>query len=588
MKSHFFEFKFINRIASYIVLIAVLAGLFACSKETMNGSGGVSAVNPPPEPPPFTGPDPNKGLPVREMAAKADSYAITYGALDPAAIKTFQSYPLVIVHPYNGNITRSQVAQIKQGLDPADTSKHVVVLCYVSIGEDGRTFGLSDAQMLADKRFAGDGTGPSIDPRGAGAGGTSLLNVDPLGTPTNGGFASYYVNDNAVHCKGAPDKSPDQNGNFNTRFVNAGDPKWYDTVNNMLMDVSSHTPPGLKELLTTTYGRGLGCDGLFLDTIDTAAPNSYTSCTDTNHSNSEWTAKGFTDFVKRLFDEYPDKVILLNRGLFYFDPRHPQYEVSPRGLIDIGFFESYHLDNDSTPVSKYFPNNKYNVAPKLMAEANRPDGFKVLSLGYANSFNGPKPNIDIQTLLGKSTFGLSDLLIDVQEALAVGFRHYITSAPVDFINSFVKDHADMTDTKPPEWSSVYNANYDPPFAPAPRKGIQAAVPVPGNPGSIKVSWDVALDMNKVSYALYYKTSPFDFAADPNMTTATRVVLSPSIGDGYAQVWKDSMPSLFLQSVYPYQQTIAGLRQGVTYYFVLRAFDSKGNEENNQVVLTATP
>jgi hypothetical protein len=53
-------------------------------------------------------------------------------------------------------------------------------------------------------------------------------------------------------------------------------------VNNELADALvppgyPATPPGLKEMLTTTKGRGLGYDGVFLDTIDTAAPNSYAS-----------------------------------------------------------------------------------------------------------------------------------------------------------------------------------------------------------------------------------------------------------------------------------------------------------------------
>ncbi len=46
----------------------------------------------------------------------------------------------------------------------------------------------------------------------------------------------------------------------------------------------------------------------------------------------------------------------------------------------------------------YSPDNLYNYAPKLMAEANRPDGFRVLSLGYAEG-----PGISYETLFGRST-----------------------------------------------------------------------------------------------------------------------------------------------------------------------------------------
>lgn len=566
------------------VFLAGTVGLSAgCGKQTLSGADAPSGQSV--QPPAFA-PDPNAGLDVRKMAANAASYAITYGALDAAAIQNLKTYPLVIVHPYNGNITRDQIMSIKQGVNPSDSGDNVVVLCYISIGEDSRTFGLSDAQMLADSRFVGNGTGPVVDPRGAGASGTSLVGLDPLGTPTNGGFASFYLNDNAVHCNGAADGSPDSNPNFKTRFVNAGDPGWYQVVSDMTMNTNNHTPPGLKEMMTNNYGRSLGCDGVFLDTLDTAAPNKYTGsiCSNSiNFTNSEWTAQGFTNFIKRLRGEYQDKVILQNRGLFYFDPRYAHYDVSARGFIDINFFESYYLDNNSdSVVSPYYLDNKYNVAPKLMAEANRPDGFKVLSLGYANGFNDvPKPGIDIRTLLGQSILGFSTLLTDVTEALDVGFHPYITSASVEYINSFAKNHLPLIDTTPPHWSSVYNANYDPPLPETPRVGIQKAVTT--SPGSVTLSWDVALDMNRVSYRLYYQPpgTSFDFA------TATKLMLTPVPGDGYAQVWNSAIPSQALSTVYPYQQTITGLQTGATYRFVIRAVDSAGNEDTNTNFIEVT-
>jgi hypothetical protein len=570
-----------KRVAMKIALLALMIFLaVGCSTGTRDGNtpaassdAGALITN-----------DPNAGLDVRTLTAKAGSYAITYGTLDSSTIETLKTYPLVIVHPYNGDITRSQVFSIKQGSNPDISSDNVVVLCYVSVGEDTRTYGLSDADMLADPRFRGDGSGPSTDPRPAGTR-SLVLGADKIkGVPTNGGYASYYLNDNALRCND-PAGKPDQNPDFKTRFVNAGDPVWYSVVNSMTFNNASHTPPGLKEMLTTGYGRGLGCDGVFLDTIDTAAPNAYTSCSQTVHTSSEWTAQGFSEFIQRLRSNYPDKVILQNRGLFYFDPRQPHFEVFKRGVIDLGFFESYYLDNNSSSViSPYFDDNRYNVVPKIMAEANRPDGFKVLSLGYANGFTAPKPGIDIQTLLlGASGSGYATLMDDVRFAQEVGFTPYITSASVDFLNSFVKNNASFSDTTPPQWSSVYNASSAPQLLPpVPRVGIQKAEKSAS--GSVTVSWDVALDMNRVSYVLYYQTTPLPF----DVTRATRVLITPSPGAGYDSVWSSADQALVLRGVYPYQQTIFGLQPGVPCHFVIRAVDSLGNEDSNQVVLTVTP
>ena len=105
--------------------------------------------------------------------------------------------------------------------------------------------------------------------------------------------------------------------------------------------------------------------------------------------------------------------------------------------------------------------------------------------------------------------------------------------------------------------------------------------MPGS-GSLTVRWDVALDLNPVRYAVYLQTRPFDFGADPNLTGATRIVLNPEIGAGFAA---GPGPSTF-----PYEATLGGLTPGQTYYVVLRAFDSSpaANEEKNQQVKAAAP
>ena len=87
----------------------------------------------------------------------------------------------------------------------------------------------------------------------------------------------------------------------------------------MKMDCPDHLP-GLREVLTGDYGRGLDCDGVFLDTVDTAAPNSYTNASSPVESEFEWTAPGFGAFIRKVHEQYPNKLILQNRGLFFSIP----------------------------------------------------------------------------------------------------------------------------------------------------------------------------------------------------------------------------------------------------------------------------
>ncbi len=550
------------------VAVAVVLGVAGVGCGAGGGSGFGSSSDP------------------HEAARRIDRYLVNYGPWPDESVAAARRYQMVILHPAPSNgVTRGLVAQIQAGVEPDDAGDDVKVLCYVSVGEDLRTVGLDDDGLRADPRFQGDGTGPRVDPRGPDADGERLTGMDPRGAPSPGGtgFASFYLDDNDVHNSRARvgDGVPDRNGIFGALFVNAGDPAWFDVVDGMKVD-SADGQAGLREVLTADHGRGLDCDGVFLDTVDTAAPNSFTDAGSPNQSEFEWTAPGFADFIRRVHETYPDKLILQNRGLFFFDPRLPQFAVNAADAIDFVLFESYRLDADATDEwdPLHYPDNRYNIAPKLMAEANRPGRFTVLSLGYAE---GPADLMSPDTLLGLSTVGFDSLLEDIRVTQELsGFRHYLTDRQVRLVNDFVTAHGDLDDSTPPVWTSTFNDHQAIPVGePTPRVGIQEAH---SDGGRITVRWDVALDQHRVDYVLYAQPTPFDFAADPRLTRATRIPLAAATAmpDDYAQ---GSGPHR-----YPYQATVSGLTPGELHYLMIRAVDQSAaaNEDDNTIVLAATP
>ena len=105
------------------------------------------------------------------------TYMIYYGKLNSKLIRQAKQYDVVILHPKQGNLTRSQVREIQ--------SAGTCVLGYLSIGEDLRTAGMTPEDMLKDWRFTGDGSGPRVDGREAGD--ESLDHVDLLGAPSRRG-----------------------------------------------------------------------------------------------------------------------------------------------------------------------------------------------------------------------------------------------------------------------------------------------------------------------------------------------------------------------------------------------------------------
>lgn len=474
-------------------------------------------------------------------------YLIYYGDWTHAQVEFARdNYRFVILHPSSSNITPVQIATMQAGPDLiSGTSDDISVFAYISVGEDDRP----------GSPFAGDGSGPRVDPRTAGT--EPLAGIDPLGDPSSRGtgFASYYLDDNDL------DGQPDRNAIFGGYYVNPGDPVWFTIL--VAMTKAADGRAGFEELLTTTTGNGYHCDGLFLDTLDTPAPNSFGA------TQFEWTTPAYQALVARISTAYPAKLMLGNRGVFFYNPNLKSYQFTLRPHLDMVLFESYHIDSSGSGApTAFFDDNKFNFAPKINAEAQRADGFTVLSLGYT----GPGEPAS----LGEGDF--------FESQAEQGWPLYRTNPALN-TTPFSTAAADwnavfLPDTEPPIWDSTaaHTGDSDPGTPgnqpPVPRVGIQQAV---GGDGQVTVRWDVARDQTgPVRYHIYHTDQPvLDF------DTATKITkVTPDI------------PALYLVGTgagrFAFEHTISGLNNGTTYRFAVGAEDALANEDSNTVVLAATP
>lgn len=179
---------------------------------------------------------------------------------------------------------------------------------YLSIGED-------------DSLNKGDGKGP-------------------------GGYASYYFDDGKGH--------PAQNGNWNSYYTNAANALWQDVI----------VYQRAKQILIDK-----GCDGLFLDTLDTV--DLYRDTRD-----------GMVGLVKKLRDTYPDKKLVINRG-FTVLPNVAQYLD---GLMFEDFSSTYDFETkkyaEASPEDK---NTNLMLVVNTVNQLKKEHYFVTFGLDYALS-----------------------------------------------------------------------------------------------------------------------------------------------------------------------------------------------------------
>ena len=612
------------------LLIAVAILVSSCPNPLDNHTDDIVDTDATPDIPDEGDQDSPEEAPVVDPAddagttSRISSYAVYYGPLDSTSVAALKAYDLVIVHPDQAmNSTPGiSVALLRASVQELKAAG-VTVIAYVSVGEDLRVrtyFHPYDATYYPDLPDDGwlhpdwsslqtDGrfykswptdlnfVGPVVDPRGALDGGGALDSYYRWPYQTDKGWASYYLDDadrNWVPSLN-PDL-PDYNRYFGAFFVNVGDRLWYETLRDQTRSFDGLF--GMDELLSSD---GLGFDGLFLDTIDTMGPNTYTKSGDPVPSEYEWTAPGLLYFIQNVKRDYPDTLIVQNRGLFFFDPRLAHYKHSARGLIDFVMFESYRLDSSAdtdVDTSTYYRENQKRIRQALMVEASRPDGFQVLSLGYVAEATDE-----------------NEVQADIAEATSSGFVHYITNPDITEIRTDALTARTVLDTLAPVWSSTGYVNNDVwPDAYTEdlvaREGIRltdwgylSGYDATG----LRLYYDVALDRNPVSYIVYCFNLTQGTAINPDtvwgaepwlkwdtwlhdgpewqefFSRAEAIQVTTRVRPEYENQYGAPAPDPANANDPPlaYWSEVPRIQPGVPYLLLLRARDSGGNETSNR-------
>jgi hypothetical protein len=483
----------------------------------------------------------------------SNKFLIYYGDdFSTSNLVALSKFDVVVLDANVANCLPSSVAYLQ-------THGVKYVLGYISIGEEPSSVGAP---------LPGNGDGPVYFD----------TNTSSYIYESNG-VASFYVDqewNGATNCFDVlnfrpgtayvEDGLPDTNHCFGGRFIWPNS-DWQWVITYQRIGGSSELPTrslaGLQQLMGTrtsdtdsNRNDSFGLNGVFLDTLDTAGPFQDV------WGYYAWAAPEMQQTVKYIHDTYTNKTVFANRGLFFYNPtiKNTVYNIRPydytiRPYINASLFESYTLDsNPSNPgINPSFGDNKYDYAPKMIAEANRSDGFTIFVTDYQE---GRSNSLYQQAMLNCV---VSNGWVDYQAP----------DGGLATIGTYMLSNPPPADTKPPVWDSTAATSSTPV---PPRIGVQS-VTEGANVGDAIVHWDVARDQTTpVHYNIQWSTN----AAFTSVNTISNVVFS--IGDGWGQDPTTAFANMYV---------VTQLDPESTNYFRVRAHDSTPSkfEETNTVVVS---
>lgn len=183
--------------------------------------------------------------------------------------------------------------------------------------------------------------------------------------------------DSALHARATwyydadADSAPDRNAAWDSYYVNVADRAWRRAL-------KSYTGTTAQGWYGYDYAlRTLGCDGLFLDTIDTVAPAAW---------SGRYSAQlpDMLALIESIRADIPrTKLLVVNRGLFFLAPFDGS--TAPDGLTEVAPSMPQRLRRviDGLLIESWThePQRAAWIA-RIQAQAAQPDGFSVLTLDY--------------------------------------------------------------------------------------------------------------------------------------------------------------------------------------------------------------
>jgi len=281
-------------------------------------------------------------------------YALCYGPWTEEMAARAHKFDLVVVHPGDqfDNLTPQLVQKIRYGADAkAATEDDVIVLAYVTVGEDDRPPA---------------GPPPAVPERGPvsfqnkqwvqGKAGYPTRFFDQVSYVFEAHGERRYGEDGKPLTRPGQDGIPDENGVWGSYYVNAGDAEWQE-----------HVLGRMKKLQEEFQ-----VDGFFLDTLDTASP----------WGNYSFSQAQMAQMLKRIRKTYPDQLILANRGMFLLESHPQDYAPNLDGVLYESLYSIWDWGAKKGVISPWVKGDyAYLKNPVLPASQKKP-GFHMFYVNY--------------------------------------------------------------------------------------------------------------------------------------------------------------------------------------------------------------